>query len=120
MSGTVKFNLLGALLGFSLLFLFSLTSNVWQTSVIRGAIGFFSFFLIAFIFRGLWGVIAADATNVRGGDGRSRGNNLHDVEQVNEQSQSQTKETEATAEETSKMIRSLLQEDEESPTITND
>lgn len=117
MSGTVKFNLFFALFGFLFTFLFSLTANVWQTSIIRGTIGFFAFFLVAYIFRGIWGLIATEQGK---GTGKSEQEDKTDREVAHSSRDDEPTEGAATAEETSKMIRSLLNEDEDNPMTTND
>ncbi|RWZ60469.1 hypothetical protein EQV77_04020 [Halobacillus fulvus] len=60
MEGSIKWNLWMGIFGFCLTFLFSLTANIWQTSAIRGAFGFFLFFLIAFLLRYGWGWVRKD------------------------------------------------------------
>ncbi|MBA2174087.1 hypothetical protein H0266_04140 [Halobacillus locisalis] len=116
MAGSVLFNLLFAVFGFLFMFLFSLTANVWQTSIIRGTIGFFLFFIVAFVFRLLWELISEDkekeAVDMDGNEHERQTSESGEVKGSGEL-------PEATAKQTSEMIRSLLSE-EEAKTTTND
>ena len=109
MAGSVLFNLLFALFGFLFTFLFSLTTNVWQTSIIRGTIGFFLFFFIAFVFRLLWELIREEkgneAVEMKANEQERKTSEL-------DESKGSEEMPEATAKETSEMIRSLLSEEE--------
>lgn len=90
-----------ALFGFIFTLLFSLSVNVWQTSIIRGAIGFFVFFLIAYLFRFIWEFIHSGGTSREVGHRNQNDSN----KEIN-------KDESPVAKETSDMIRSLLKEDE--------
>ncbi|MCA0969116.1 hypothetical protein LCM20_00770 [Halobacillus litoralis] len=118
MAGTIKFNLLIALFGFFFTFLSALSDNVWQTALIRGALGFFGFFIIAFLIRIIWGLISIE--NEDRTPKEDEGTSEPETGSRESGSESEQGSTEVTAEETSKMIRSLLNEDENNQKTTND
>ncbi|MCA0983305.1 hypothetical protein LCL89_04485 [Halobacillus yeomjeoni] len=99
MAGTLYWNLYMAVTGFLVTFLVSLSSNLWQTSVIRGAVSFFLFFLIGFILRWIWWYILIKQEDSK------------EAEESPEVEPGKQKMAEDTAKETSKVIKSLLGED---------
>lgn len=63
MAGTVVINLLMALIGFILAYIFSITNNGFLTTMIRGIIAFVIFFLIAYIFRAVLAYVLKNKEN---------------------------------------------------------
>ncbi|OWA33785.1 hypothetical protein B9G55_20850 [Saccharibacillus sp. O16] len=57
MKGTIRVNLIFALIGFVITFLFAVRTNLPVTSLIRGGIGAFVWFLLAFLFRIVLGAL---------------------------------------------------------------
>ncbi|MDO3410676.1 hypothetical protein QWJ34_12965 [Saccharibacillus sp. CPCC 101409] len=57
MKGTIRINLIFALIGFVVTFLFAFRNNLPVTSLIRGGIGAFVWFLLAFLFRIVLGAL---------------------------------------------------------------
>ncbi len=57
MKGTIRVNLIFALIGFVITFLFAIRTNLPVTSLIRGGIGAFVWFLLAFLFRIVLGAL---------------------------------------------------------------
>lgn len=76
MKGNLLFNLVFGVIGFILTLLFSLTNNLFMTSVIRGAVSFVVWFLLAFLLRWTWTLISApqEDTAPKGGEDESTGN----------------------------------------------
>jgi len=54
MKGNLRFNLVFGVIGFVLTLLFSLTNNLFMTSVIRGLVSFAAWFALAFLLRWVW------------------------------------------------------------------
>ncbi|BFH63842.1 MULTISPECIES: hypothetical protein [Paenibacillus] len=61
MRGNLLFNLVFGIIGFIFTLLFSLTNNLFMTSVIRGLISFAAWFLLAFLLRWAWASISTPA-----------------------------------------------------------
>ena len=59
MKGNLRFNLVFGVIGFIWTLLFSLTNNLFMTSVIRGLVSFVAWFLLAFLLRWVWTVISS-------------------------------------------------------------
>lgn len=57
MKGTIRVNLIFALIGFVITFLFAIRSNLPLTSLTRGGIGALVWFLLAFLFRIVLGAL---------------------------------------------------------------
>ncbi len=57
MKGTIRVNLIFALIGFVITFLFAIRTNLPVTSLIRGGIGAAVWFLLAFLFRIVLGAL---------------------------------------------------------------
>ncbi|GGN90350.1 hypothetical protein [Saccharibacillus kuerlensis] len=57
MKGTIRVNLIFALIGFVITFLFAIRTNLPVTSLIRGGIGALVWFLLAFLFRIVLGAL---------------------------------------------------------------
>ncbi|MWV43525.1 hypothetical protein GRF59_07745 [Paenibacillus sp. HJL G12] len=59
MKGNLRFNLVFGVIGFILTLLFSLTNNLFMTSVIRGLVSFVIWFVLAFLLRWAWTAVSA-------------------------------------------------------------
>ncbi|MGR9050129.1 hypothetical protein ACQ4XT_15995 [Halobacillus faecis] len=95
MNGTLLWNLWTAVFGFLFIFLISTQVTTFDTAIYRGTIGFFSFFGLSFVFRSLWSFAAAPV----------------DTEEDNRNWAQSAPSADMDAEETSKMVRELLNED---------
>jgi len=58
MIGNIKINVWFGVFGFLITFLFSLSNNLWTTSLVRGCLGFILWFALAFLLRFILGVLA--------------------------------------------------------------
>ncbi|NGZ75481.1 hypothetical protein [Saccharibacillus alkalitolerans] len=67
MKGTIRVNLIFALIGFVITFLFAVRTNLPVTSLIRGGIGAAVWFLLAFLFRIVLGALEPLPKNKTGG-----------------------------------------------------
>ena len=94
-------NLLAAMIGFALVFLMSYQVTTFDTTVIRSAMGFFSFFFLTFLFRWIWGFIDKEA-------GKKDSTALKDKEPYLNASENSD---EPDVEKTTAMVRHLLKED---------
>lgn len=94
MKGTLLWNLWTAVFGF--LFVFSISTQVtnFDTAIYRGTIAFLSFFVLSYVFRAFWSFVTAPADN----------------EGTHESAQTASS-SDMDVEETSKMVRELLNED---------
>lgn len=59
MKGNLWFNLVFGVIGFIWTLLFSLTHNLFMTSVIRGLVSFVAWFLLAFLLRWVWTMLSS-------------------------------------------------------------
>ncbi|MEC3886059.1 hypothetical protein VKA52_20235 [Halobacillus sp. HZG1] len=93
MMGTLLWNLWTAVFGF--LFVFSISTQVtnFDTAIYRGTIAFLSFFVLSYVFRAFWSLVTAPADN----------------EGTHESAQ-KASSSDMDIEETSKMVRELLNE----------
>ncbi|WP_146816413.1 hypothetical protein [Halobacillus faecis] len=82
---------------FAFLFVFSISAQVttFDTAINRGTIGFFSFFILSYVFRSFWSFITAPGDTAEDNQGTAQPASSLNVD----------------AEETSKMVRELLNED---------
>ncbi|WP_089652392.1 hypothetical protein ACJA3J_10305 [Halobacillus sp. SY10] len=95
MKGTLLWNLWAAVFGFLFVCTISAKVTTFDTAIYRGTIGFFSFFVLSYVFRSFWSLVTAPNETTE-----------------NSQDSAQTaSSTEMDAEETSKMVRELLNED---------
>ncbi|WLR46928.1 hypothetical protein LC065_15445 [Halobacillus litoralis] len=95
MNGTLLWNLWTAVFGFLFIFLISAQVTTFDTAVYRGTIGFFSFFGISYVFRTLWSFVAAPVDTAEDHHNWAQSASYTDMD----------------AEETSEMVRKLLNED---------
>ncbi|QAS50975.1 hypothetical protein [Halobacillus litoralis] len=105
MIGSALWNLIAAILGFIFVFFISFQSTSFETAIIRGTICFFSFFLIAFLFRFVWAAIAVDK--------RKEDHSLNENPEDSLSSEPSESSDGFDAEGTSKMIRDLMKEDQQ-------
>lgn len=63
MVGNWKFNIIFGLVAFIITFLFSLPNNTWQTTIFRGSIGFFFFYIFSYFVRVLFFQIISRKAN---------------------------------------------------------
>lgn len=64
----IRFNLLVAVFGFVLTFITTSINNIYTTSLVRASIAFVIWFVIAFVFRWVLGVMTAQAEDKDEGD----------------------------------------------------
>ncbi|GIO29977.1 MULTISPECIES: hypothetical protein [Paenibacillus] len=70
MKGNLRFNLVFGVFGFVLTLLFSLTNNLFMTSVIRGLVSFAIWFALAFLLRWAWTVVSTPPAEAELHDGQ--------------------------------------------------
>lgn len=101
MMGTTLWNLLAAMSGFALVFLMSFQVTTFETTIIRSAMGFFSFFFLTFLFRWIWSLI-----NIETGEKDSFA-----VKEKESYPNASENSVDPDIEKTTKMVRHLLKED---------
>jgi uncharacterized membrane protein len=62
MVGNWKFNVFFGLVALVFTLLFSLPNNTWQTTIFRGSIGFFIFYILAYLVRAIFFLIISRKT----------------------------------------------------------
>lgn len=65
MKGTLLWNLWAAVFGFLLVFSISAQVTAFDTAIYRGTMGFFSFFVLSYVFRALWSFVTAPSDTAK-------------------------------------------------------